>query len=769
MKNGDGPAGPVAGLLGDLVKRVRELQESSLLPQRSPLALEPIHQLQQLEDGWRSLGGDPQFLIRCDLKPGWNEVRFYGRTRSGAGAMVLYLARGGTFSAERAHALGLMGDAGRWHTRYIYLSEPCTAVRFDPLDCGGEFDVSDFTIGSVKSPAPALRLGRDVVRYLAGNGRPSARSLARKALRAGLRPALRETISEFVTRSTSSGLPAETELYQHYVRRVTLSEEELREQRLAAEALPRKPLFSIVVPVYNVEAQWLTAMVDSVRAQTYGYWELCLADDASTQPHVRPALERFARLDPRIKVTFRSENGHISQATNSAMELATGDYYCLLDNDDEIDPSALFEFARLLNEDPHVDMVYSDEDKLSLEGIRYEPFFKPEWSPDYLESAMYTAHFACYRKSIADQIGRFRSECNGAQDYDFVLRFTEKTERIAHIPKVLYHWRAIPGSTAAAMSGKSYVLDAAIRALEGRLERTGRKGTAAVSRYPGCFDLRSQLPRRPLVSIVIPSAGRRAMVRGVSIDLLANCVQTIGSRSSYDAYEIIVIDNGDLADSTRAAIDKAGVRLTTFQGPLNIARKINRGAAMAKGEFLLILNDDIEVINEDWLEALLERAMLPGVGVVGPLLLYENGTIQHAGVAFCSGLPDHVRRHYPREDPGYFFSTVSARNYSAVTGACMLTPRKLFEQVGGYTEAFPINYNDIDYCLKCGELGQRTTYTPHARLYHFESVSRVASVPQSDIDLFLERWAHLSFGDPFYNDAVLATRPPNFILRGDFR
>lgn len=544
-----------------------------------------------------------------------------------------------------------------------------------------------------------------------------------------------------------------------------IDESVLNAQRDYVASFQYRPVFSIVVPTYNTPRQLLIDFIESVLAQTYPDWELCIADDASKQSHVKELLDSYAGKDERIKLAYRHSNGHIAEATNTALAMARGDYICLMDHDDLIAPNALFEFASRLNEDPSLDFIYSDEDKISFDGsLRFDPHFKPDWSPEYLECCMYTAHFACYRASMVRATGGFRKEFNGAQDYDFMLRFSQHMNKVAHVAKILYHWRTIPGSTASSMDNKDYVVDAATRALEEHLNRTGKLDFVRSSQHKGCFHARRQVEGNPLVSIVIPSAGRDSLIRGGEIDLLANCIRSIMEKSTYSNLEIVVVDNNDLRHSTVEALARYPIKFVHYTEPeFNVAAKMNLGAAYASGEYLLFLNDDIEVIAPDWIEAMLSLAQRSGVGTVGAKLLFEDGTLQHVGVTFCNSLPDHIRRGYPGEEAGHFFSSDGQRNYLAVTGACVLLARDIFQSVDGFDETFAINYNDIDLCLKIWQKGYRNVYTGQAILYHFESRNRKREVASQEIDLFLQRWAKMLVRDPYYSQYFRAN-PPNFEL-----
>ncbi|MDI1299681.1 glycosyltransferase [Methylotenera sp.] len=544
-----------------------------------------------------------------------------------------------------------------------------------------------------------------------------------------------------------------------------LDNEILNFQRIESKLFEYKTKFSIVVPTYNTPKNLLIEFIESVLSQSYQEWELCIADDHSSQSYVKDLLNQYSQKDPRIKVKFRDINGHIAEATNTALTLVTGDFVCFMDHDDLIAPNALYEFASKLNENPLLDFIYSDEDKISYDGkLRYEPHFKPDWSPEYLECCMYTAHFACYRTELVVKTGGFRKECNGAQDYDFVLRFSEYAKNVAHVPKILYHWRAIPGSTAASMDNKDYVIDAALLVLREHVERTGNLDFVEASKFKGCFHVRRQVINTPKVSIVIPSAGKNTHLRGEDIDLLVNCITSIMQLSTYKNIEIIVVDNNDLRPDTLQSLSHFPIKFVHYKESIfNIAEKMNLGATHSTGDFLLFLNDDIEVVSPDWLEAMLSVAQQPNVGVVGAKLHFEDGTLQHAGVTFCNGLPDHIRRGYPGDEHGYYFSSEGQRNYLAVTGACMLIGKDLFNQIDGFDERFAINYNDIDLCLKAWKLGLRIVYTGQAQLFHFESRNRKREVAKHEEDLFLSIWRDATIVDPYYSHYFRAN-PPNFIL-----
>lgn len=525
------------------------------------------------------------------------------------------------------------------------------------------------------------------------------------------------------------------------------------EVKQSLDTMILQPVISVLTPVYNTPEKWLRRAIESVLDQHYPNWELCLVDDCSTEPHVRRVLDEYKERDRRIKVAFRDTNGHIAAASNSALEIATGEFVALLDHDDEITADALLEVAAAINENPTADFIYSDEDKIDEEGACTDPFFKPDWSPDYFLTCMYTCHLGTYRTSVVREIGGFRSEVDGAQDYDLALRIAAQTNRIHHIPKVLYHWRTLETSTASGAEAKDYAYFAAQRAIANYLELTGTPGDVLPGPRPGFHRVMFHIQDEPTVSVVIPSAGRIIDHEGRKIDLLRMCIGGILSKSTWPKIEIVVIHNCDLRPDLETWLKSRSVLVPYDREPFNLAEKINIGARRASGEHLIILNDDIEVIAPDWIESMLRYSQQRDVGAVGAKLLFPSQRIQHAGVILLNGQPGHPYYDHPTEDPGYFVSAQVARNYIAVTGACMMTRHELWDKVGGFSEDFPLNYNDVDYCLKVRELGCRTVYVPEAELYHYESVSREAArgVKPGELEYFQSKWLERYFLDPYYN------------------
>jgi O-antigen biosynthesis protein len=546
--------------------------------------------------------------------------------------------------------------------------------------------------------------------------------------------------------------------YELWIKRHTPTQADLREFAEMLRVFAYKPLISVVMPVYNPPIQFLREAIDSVLRQVYPHWEFCIADDASPNPEVRQVLEEYAQLDERIKVIFRQENGHISRSSNSALEIATGEFIALLDHDDLLAPEALYEMVLLLNKHPEADMVYSDEDKVDEENRRKYPFFKPDWSPDSFLSRMYICHLGLYRRSIINDIGGFRVGYEGSQDYDLVLRFTEKTDRIFHIPKILYHWRIHEASASSGAAAKPYAYEAGRRALTDAIQRRGEPGQVyGVPNFPGHYVARYKIQSHDLVSIIIPT---RDLGR-----LLNQCLESIFETSTYSNFEVILVDNGSTEPYTEKVIstwlnrEPDRFNCYTYNVPFNYSKINNFGASKANGKYLLFLNNDTEVITPDWIEALVEQAQRPSIGAAGAKLLYSDKTIQHVGVIIgLGGFAGHGHRYFSDGEAGHFGTAISPTNFSAVTAACLMCRRDVFDQVGGFDEDLPVAFNDVDFCLKLTQAGLRNICLPHVMLYHYESKSRGLEDTaekqtrfKHDSKLMAERWADALEQDPCYS------------------
>ncbi|QCL97215.1 glycosyltransferase [Agrobacterium tumefaciens] len=520
------------------------------------------------------------------------------------------------------------------------------------------------------------------------------------------------------------------------------------------ENLKEKPFFSIVVPAYNTPLNLMESLVSSVRSQWYTHWELIIVDDASPEPHYKKFVESLN--DSRIKVEWASVNRGIADTTNRAIELSGGDYIILLDHDDELTVDCLYELALCIDK-TGADYVYSDEDKIDPNGHHTMPHFKPDWSPDTMMSTMYVCHVSCIKRDLINDIGGFRSEFNGCQDWDLVLRLTEKTDKIAHIPKVLYHWRIIPGSISAALTEKPYAIDASKRVREDALRRRGLEGIVEpVAELPGHFTVRYKLNYMPKVSIIIPTRD--------NAEVLERCVSSLLQRSTYTSIEIIIINNGSTHPQTISHLNRLkeedNVKIIDSDTPFNFSYLCNLGATHSNGDFLLFLNDDTEVLTEDFLERMLGFAALRHVGAVGAKLLYPHtNQVQHSGVLNLDNGPGHAFLQWPSEAPGYFARNVLEYNWLAVTGACMMVQKKKFMEVGGFSEDLPVAYNDVDICCKFIDAGYFNVVCPQAKLYHHESVSRGSDNAskekkerlKEDLLKFYEKNPKYYRHDPFHN------------------
>jgi len=546
---------------------------------------------------------------------------------------------------------------------------------------------------------------------------------------------------------------------------------------LSKEDLSYNPMISVIVPVYNVNDKQLIECIESVTNQTYDNWQLCLVDDASTWESVRDVLRKYEN-NSKIDVVYRKENGHISIATNDGIKIAKGDFIGFLDCDDLLSPNALYEVAKKLNEDSEYDFIYSDEDKLTEDGKqRHSPFFKPDWSPDTLMSLMYTCHFSVYRKSIVDEIGGLRSEFNGSQDYDFVLRFTEKSKKVGHVDKILYHWRERKESTASTPEAKPYALEAMRKCKEEALKRRGLNGTVEYLKDAYQFRVNYINTDKPLVSIIIPSKD--------NYPILKRCILSLKKYTSYENYEVVIVDNGSNDENKDKYIKLCEENNCLYhyeKMDFNFSKMCNIGAEISKGEVYLFLNDDIEVLKEDWLERMVGHATLNHVGAVGAKLLYPDSTIiQHSGVTNLKLGPSHTLVGMDDKGIYYYGRNKIDYNFIAVTGACLMIEKAKFYKVNAFDETLPVAYNDVDLCFKLVESGYFNVLRNDVILYHHESVSRgMDNLCEKKMKrlvrerkLLFSKHKHFDGEDPFYSrnltqykadyDINYESYPDNFI------
>ncbi len=554
-----------------------------------------------------------------------------------------------------------------------------------------------------------------------------------------------------------SGFSSE-ESYSAYVRNNELTPRTRSLLETAQNGFSYLPVISVVMPVYNVDPRWLRAAIDSVKSQIYPHWHLCIADDASTRDDTREVLRGLID-DDRIRVVFRDENGHICRATNTAAEQATGDFVAFMDQDDVLEPHALFEIARLLQDHPDADLVYTDEDKMSAEGERFDPHFKPDWSPVLLLGYNYVNHLTCVRRSLFQSLGGLRVGYEGAQDYDLLLRIARRTDRIHHVRKVLYHWRAIPESTASSAQVKPIVATAARAALEDFLG----SGELSFHPYQPSWAEAHGLPvyqldgpdEGPWVEIIVPTKDR--------LPLLRRCIDSIVGHTAYRNYRIMVVDNASVEPATLAYLESLlarGIRVERVPNPeggFSFSHLVNEGVRRSDAEWILLLNNDTEIRDPRWLSRMVCYLGLGGVGAVGARLLYPDGRVQHAGVVLGTGkdgAPGHAFAGMPGTQLSYFFLAETARDCAAVSAACLLTPRRLYLETGGFNhEQFAVSLNDVDYCLRLRALGLRVVYAPGAELMHHEGATRPAEDSPSELAMF--KASHAGATDPYYNPSLL--------------
>ena len=546
------------------------------------------------------------------------------------------------------------------------------------------------------------------------------------------------------------------------------AESELEKQR--KHTFQENPVFSVVVPAYKTPVLFLEQMIDSVRSQTYPHWELCIANASPEDREMAAVLERYMKLDSRIRVKNLDENLGIAENTNEAFSMASGEFAGLLDHDDLLAPQALFRMADAFNKNSEYDVFYTDEDKVTTDlSEHFQPHFKPDFNLDLLRSNNYITHFFVVRTALVKKVGGFRREYDGAQDYDFIFRCVEQAKEICHIPEVLYHWRTHKASTADNPASKMYAFDAGKRAIEGNLARSGVKGVVSHTKDLGFYQVEYPVKGNPLISILIPNKDQK--------DSLKKCLDSVFEKSTYTNYEIIIIENNSVEDETFAyykELEKRfNVKIVTWKGEFNYSAINNFGEKEANGDYLLFLNNDVEVINPRWMEEMLGNCQRKEVGIVGAKLYYPDDTIQHAGTIIgIGGIAGHAFLNMPRSRTGYLHKASIQMDLSAVTAACMMMKKDVFDKLGGFEEKLTVAFNDVDLCLRTVQAGYLVVYNPRVELYHYESKSRGSEDSeekvrrfQGEIEFMRTRWIRiLKNGDPNYNKNLTLSKW-NYSLR----
>lgn len=741
----------------DVSPAVSKMQNTVVLPY---LATNQLSIDIDNSQSWVAEGNDPFFIIDLEqlsnISKGWYQFNISINCQPKQGLAKLYLDTGKGFNEFETVTLPYKRAVSV--SRLFYLESPLVALRFDPLEQAATFAINQFEIAAVDvkvvESALLARIQKEHQSY-----RDMPLEKIKKSILMDNGDMSIERLQAFYN-ETFSVTPFSVG-YEEWIETVELpSLPGNKEVSLMLASMTHPPVISIVIPVYNPAEIYLRACLDSVLAQSYPHWELCIADDRSPKEHVQRVLREYEAKDSRIKVVYRKHNGHISAASNSALEIAKGDFVALLDHDDVLPEHAMLFMAQAICEQPHTQILYSDEDKINARGERFDPHFKSDWNPDLFFSQNYVSHLGVYRRSLLQQIGGFRLGVEGSQDQDLLLRCLPHVaaEQIVHIPRVLYHWRTIEGSTALASGEKSYTTEAGIKALRDYFSKQQPEVTVEAGLVPNTYRVRYPISEpAPLVSLLIPTRDRRALTE--------TAVRSIIDRSTYTHFEILILDNGSVEQETldffaQIQQEDSRVRVLRYDHPFNYSAINNFGVRHAKGAIIGLVNNDVEVINPDWLTEMVSHCMRPEIGCVGAKLYYSNDTLQHGGVILgIGGVAGHSHKQYPRHHPGYFSRLLLTQTLSAVTAACLLIRKNIYEEVAGLDEEnLHVAFNDVDFCLKVREAGYRNLWTPYAELYHYESISRGAEdSPEKiarfarEVNFMKSKWGkHLEL-DPFYS------------------
>ncbi|MFM5047982.1 glycosyltransferase family 2 protein [Aeromonas veronii] len=689
---------------------------------------------------WQATGDDPFFHLKHKGRApqGWYMLNISATASISNLTAKLYYSSNSELNEQTAISFTLF--SGKLQKRVVFFEKSAKFLRFDPSEYPCEFRIDELSLTK-------LTVGR-------------ARQLMLKKMQG------RRDISALTVHSEVELLNLYQQCFNRHNGLLTYQQwrsqyaQQWQPSRLKAiyDSLNSTPTFSIVLPTYNTPLTLLKKCIESVQRQIYPHWQLCIADDASSNPNIAEFLTALSSGDPRILVTLRKHNGHISEASNSALAMASGEYVGLLDHDDELAPHALLMMAQAIRNQPDAGLLYSDEDKIDEQGQRRDPHFKPDWNRDLFYSHNYITHFCVFKKAILTRVGGFRKGMEGSQDYDLLLRAISLlgNRQIVHVPHILYHWRAINGSTALNSSEKSYSQSAGKKALTDFFKPTNILVKVQSHTLNNCYRVEWPLPDiLPFVSLIIPTRD--------NFNLLKNCIDSIYQKTSYPHFEIIVVNNQSKCKKTLSLFQSLAAsnraRIMNYDKPFNFSVINNIAVEQAKGSIIGLINNDIEIKNKDWLTEMVRHASRPDIGCVGAKLYYPDGRIQHAGVVLgIGGVAGHSHKYFSSHHHGYHSRLSLVQNYSAVTGAALLVRKSVYQEVGGLEPKLQVAFNDIDFCLKVRQAGYRNLWTPFAELIHHESLSRGYEDSPDKIERFNRevnfmkvKWGDNLLNDPFYN------------------
>ena len=744
-----------------------------LLQRISPL-LVPERALQRVEgDTWQAIENNPQFSVRSPLLnvlSGWISVKVKIDSESMM-TPTLYFDFGKGYSKSRSVSMSQIDE--NTYQAELMLPDFPKNIRFDPTDELCTFTILTFQIRAHSDMFHIIHQFAALAKHDYKNGTDTLRVFRKSYARykkhrlVGMLERLEKEYKKLypfrAQRATSKHIK-----YLNWIRENEKNKHQLFDQGLFSY----RPLISVIMPVYNTPVEYLKKAIDSVIDQSYPHWELCIADDASNNDDTLQLLRQYMKEQDRLHVTFRNSNGNISLASNSALDLAKGEYVAFLDHDDMLAPNALLEIVKVINSTADVKFIYSDEDKIDEKGRRFNPHFKSDWNPDMFLSQNYITHLTVIKKILLDEVGIFRVGYEGAQDYDLFLRLTDKlsAKEIVHIEKILYHWRAVEGSTAFNPKEKAYTSEAGLSALKDYFSNKNELVHVETGMSPNTYKVSYPLVSEPLVSLIVPTRD--------GYNILSKCINSILEKTMYKNYEIIIIDNQTTDSKTLEYFDDLikthqHIRILQYDQEFNYSAINNFAVSHAKGELIGLINNDVEVISNHWLTEMVQHALREEIGVVGAKLYYDDDRIQHAGVILgIGGVAGHSHKYFKRNAHGYFSRLKIIQNYSAVTSACIVLQRSIYEEVGGMNkEHLKIAFNDVDLCLKVREYGYRNLWTPYVELYHHESVSRGAEDNKAKMarfaaerDYMQKTWSDTLKKDPFYN-VNLTLMHENFTIR----